>query len=175
MGIVKITRNTYGGPDYLKAACNYILNKKAVAFGGYMVDNHDANRAFDQMMTVKRFYHKSGDNPLVHFIVSYDKDENKSVGFYIDCSREFAKYFKDDYQVLWCLHKKETVKSLYHTHIIVNSVNINNGNLIQPNWSYCSKFRKFTEKITECRMSYYFDIPDDYSKEITELNKYDFE
>lgn len=175
MGIVKVKRDTRGGANYLKAACNYIFNGRALAYGGYMVNDRNAQRAFDQMMIVKNFYHRSEDNPLIHIIVSYDKDKTKDQSFYAEVSRKISEYFREDYQVLWCLHKKETVKSLYHAHIVVNSVNINNGKLLSANWSYCSKLTKHIEKLADCKMSYYFEIPDNYTKPITPNDDYDFE
>lgn len=172
MTIVKIKRDLHGGVDYLKNACEYIFNGKALAYGGYMVNDRNANKAFNQMMIVKKFYYKTNRNPLVHIIVSYDKDDDKTVEDYVSYSKMIAGYFRRDYQVLWCLHKKETAKSLYHTHIVVNSVNINNGKLIHTSIGYVCDFCKYIRGIIKCSTDYYFEKTnnDDINKKLEEYN-----
>ena len=57
---------------YLYKALNYLYDKeKALHIGGFGVDPYDLNSTYEQMNYVKNYYHKTQENPIMHFIVSF--------------------------------------------------------------------------------------------------------
>lgn len=72
MVVIKVKRDTCGGEKYLKNAVNYVGDGRAVEVRGYGVDPYNTKNTYDQMMTVKKYFGKTGDNPLMHFVISYD-------------------------------------------------------------------------------------------------------
>lgn len=128
MVVIKVKRDTCGGEKYLKNAVNYVGDGRAVEVRGYGVDPYNAKNTYDQMMTVKKYFGKTGDNPLMHFVISYDNTvtdrETASI-----MTEQIAKDFADEYQLLTGIHEENQGGSFYHAHIIMNSVNLNDGKL----------------------------------------------
>ena len=128
MVVIKVKRDTCGGEKYLKNAVNYVGDGRAVEVRGYGVNPYNAKNTYDQMMTVKKYFGKTGDNPLMHFVISYDNTvtdrETASI-----MTEQIAKDFADEYQLLTGIHEANQGGSLYHAHIIMNSVNLNDGKL----------------------------------------------
>ena len=76
MVIVKIKRDISGENRYLKNAVRYVHDKKGVPpifLSGNGVDYTSAQKAFDQMYAVKQYFGKTSGNPLVHFMICFDK------------------------------------------------------------------------------------------------------
>ena len=65
MAKVIMIRNTFGGCKYLQKALKYIRDERAIAGGAFGVDTYDPEVAFYQMMCTKRFFNKTGGNPLI--------------------------------------------------------------------------------------------------------------
>lgn len=71
---------------------------------------------------------KTGDNPLIHFIISFDnsvRDAGTAYAYII----QIEKLFGYDYQIEVAVHMEDQGGSLFHSHFVVNSVNYNNGRL----------------------------------------------
>ena len=141
MVVVKSTRDTYGDKsNYLYNALNYLYDEeKALHMGGYAVNPYNLKETYEQMMIVKRYFNKTSGNPLMHFIVSFDENVKtyetaKSLAVLI-CS-----YFKCRYQVLWAVHFKCRDNSMYHLHIIVNSVSFLDGKMFNSSPEELSRF-----------------------------------
>ena len=131
MVIVKLIRDTDGGIAYLRNTVRYVANaRKAIAFGGFGVDDTDPEFAFRQMCIVKKRYHQTSMNPLLHFVVSFDGACNNE-RFAVQAAPYIAEYFADEYQLMWCVHCKDKKDAHYHMHILLNSVNVVNGKLIR--------------------------------------------
>ena len=76
MVIIKIKRDISGENRYLKNAVRYVHDKKGVPpiyLSGNGVDYTSANKAFEQMYAVKKYFGKTSGNPLVHIIIGFDK------------------------------------------------------------------------------------------------------
>ena len=157
MVIVKLKRDTYGSnTDYLAHALRYVGNpKKCEYIAGFGIDPYDLDHCYNQMMTVKKYYHKSGDNPLVHFIISFDSNV-KTLHKAIVNSYHIALCFKNQYQVLWCVHYKKRGDSRYHIHMVVNSVNLVDGKLINTSPEFMSNFCKYIRDVVDDDCRYYF-------------------
>lgn len=157
MVIIKIKRDTYGSKtNYLEHALRYVGDpKKNKYLAGFGVDPYDLNNCYKQMQTVKEYYHKTGDNPMVHFIISFG-DNVKKEWQAINKSYEIARAFKDEYQVLWCVHQKTRGDSKYHIHLIVNSVSLADGKLINTSPEFMENFKTYVGEIVgdECRYKF---------------------
>lgn len=128
MVVIKVKRDTNGGEKYLKNAVNYVGDGRAVEVKGYGVDPYNTKNTYNQMMTVKKYFGKTGDNPVMHFIISYDQnvqDANTACKY----TKQITDYFSGNYQMITAVHRENQGGSQYHAHIIMNSVNLNDGKL----------------------------------------------
>ena len=89
---------------------------------------YDVEDAYMQMLAVKQYFGKTSGNPLVHIVVSFDGPTN-TAEYAAYAAPLIAGYFKDNYQVMWGVHPADSDSSHYHTHILLNSVNLMNGTL----------------------------------------------
>ena len=128
MVIVKVIRHSDGGEEYLRNMVHYITDGRAIVRGGYGVDISNPDQAYAQMMAVKQYYHQTSMNPLIHIVVSLDGFcDNEQFAAY--AAPLIAGYFREQYQLLWCVHHKDEENSHYHIHILLHSVNVMNGKL----------------------------------------------
>ena len=95
MAVIKVIRNTYGGVEYIRNTCSYIMRspyiKKNSAFG---VCAFDPKRAAEQMVDVRKFFHKESGNPLFHVIIAFD-DEMKNAFWFCNIPKAaplFSRY-----------------------------------------------------------------------------------
>ena len=96
---------------------------------GYGVSDTNKEHTYEQMYAVKEYFGKTGDNPVMHFVVSYDKNTVSDADTACAYTEKIAGYFKDQYQMLTTVHQEDQGNSLYHAHIIMNTVDYNNGRL----------------------------------------------
>lgn len=134
MDILKQKRITDNGNNYFRHCVDYPFKEKLesgekrVETKGYGVSDADPKLAYNQMYAVKEYYGKTGDNPVMHFIISYDKnvqDADTACAY----TEQIVDYFSGNYQMITAVHKENQGGSQYHGHIIMNSVNINDGKL----------------------------------------------
>lgn len=147
MAEVMIIRNTYGGSEYVRNAVNYVLDERAVHKGGFGVNTYNSTDVYNQFMAVKNYYQKEDFNPLVHFVVAFGKgvDTKEKAVF---CTYMIAQYFSSEYQVIYCIHKKDAGNSSYHAHIIVNSVSYRDGYMMETGWYEMNKVCELVSKVT---------------------------
>lgn len=155
MAVIKVIRNTYGGVEYIRKACEYIVNspylKKYSSFG---LCTFNPKRAAEQMMYVRMFFNKLSGNPLFHVIIAFDDDVNdeKMAWCYIKNS---AKWFLHDYQVFFGMHGKDQECPHLHGHLIINSVSYKNGKMLNSG-VVMQKFKTAAEKIYQCKCKLIF-------------------
>lgn len=156
--IVKIKRCSDGfRSGYLRKALDYLSDKeKAKHIGGYAVNPYNVDETYAQMCYVKEYFHKTQDNPLIHFIISFDKDvktyeKAKSHAILI------GAYFKCRYQLLWAVHQKQRGESMYHVHMILNATSFVDGKLFD---SYKTEnieaFCEHIQNVTGSACRYYY-------------------
>lgn len=147
MVVVKVKRDTAGEENYLKNACNYVADERTIEVDGYGVSPDNAKDAYEQMMAVKRYYSKTSGNPLLHVVVSYDNSV-KSAEKACELSRKCAEYYNSDFQTLCSTHEKDRGCSNYHSHLLINSVNYNNGIMINSSVENMNHFCEHVADIT---------------------------
>ena len=128
MVIVKVIRHSDGGLGYLYNMCHYVSDYRAIARGGFGVNWFDPDMAYHQMAVVKKHFIQNSTNPLIHLVVSLD-GECDHEAFAVRAAPLIATYFKDQYQLLWCVHCAGEDDAHYHIHILLHSVNLKTGRL----------------------------------------------
>ena len=129
----RITNNGEG-KGYFRNCINYLYKEKTepgeevILRSGFGVSYSNPEHTYNQMYAVKKYYGKTGDNLVMHFIVSFDNTVWNSL-IACDYMSKIVKLFVPDYQVIYALHKEDQNGSKYHGHIIVNTVNYKNGKL----------------------------------------------
>ncbi len=115
--------------SHLKNAIEYILNPKKVLGGGTPeayagTVNCTLSGVYKEMMNTKKHYGKLDGRQGYHFVISFKPGEATHEQCF-NISKEFIKkYFRDEYEVVYALHKDT---DHIHTHIIFNSVNCSTG------------------------------------------------
>ena len=152
MVLIKVKKDCSGGNCYLKNALAYVFGKgehQPFYLNGNGVDLTSVNAAYEQMYDVKKYSGKTSGNPLVHLIVSYDNavHDPETACLYTD---EIAEFFSDRFQTLQCTHCEEQAggKSLYHTHIIANSVSFSDGKMFRSGRPDLQGFCSHVEQVT---------------------------
>ncbi len=126
--LIKVIRHSDGGLQYLQNLCGYMRDGREIAYGGYGLNPYDAGAAYAQMEAVKRYYGQTSTNPLVHFVVSFD-GVTDNMDFAMRAAPMIASYFMQNYQVMWSVHPSDPDSSHFHQHILLHSVNLQNGRL----------------------------------------------
>lgn len=153
MDILKQKRITDGGNGYLRNCVNYAFKEKTepgeelVETTGYGVNDTDPKLAYEQMMAVKEYYGKTGDNPVMQFIISYDTNV-QDADTVCKHTEQIADYFNGDYQMITAVHKENQGGSKYHSHIIMNPVNLNTGKLYHSGISELKQLAMHVNKVT---------------------------
>lgn len=156
MVVIKVIRHSGSGVDYLKNMCSYLTNERALAYGGYGVNPADPYSAYTQMLTVRQYYGQLSTNPLVHFVVSLDGNCDQ-IEFATCAAPLIAAYFKDCYQVMWCVHCPDTAVPHYHIHVLLHSVNLMNGKLFHSGPYEINGFGYHVKSITGRPFKVYFE------------------
>ena len=123
------------GRGYFRNCIDYAYKKKdepgeeLIATKGYGVCDTNEDCTYEQMLAVKKYYGKSGDNPVMHFVVAFDRRSVMDADTACAYTDQIAGHFKNDYQMITAVHKENQGNSLYHAHIVMNTVDINTGKL----------------------------------------------
>lgn len=157
MVIVKVKRDISGGKKYLLNACRYLENKeKLIDVGGIGVYPYNLVITYAQMMAIKEYFGKTSGNPLVHFIVSFDEAVSDAEEA-CELAAWIAQYFQANHQTLWCVHAKDRGCSHFHVHIIINSVNYNNGMMYNSCREEILRFCDHVKRLTNRPCRFYFE------------------
>lgn len=128
---------------------------------GYGVCDTNADYTYEQMQAVKKYYGKIGDNPIMHFVVSFDRKTVKDEATACKYTEEIAAFFKNDYQAISAVHKEDQINSLYHAHFVVNTVNVNDGKLYQSGKSELKQLAMHVHEVTGNYCRAYMKKPDE--------------
>lgn len=151
---VKLIRDTFGGLKYLENAITYPMRQKPddsdklCGIGGYGVDPMHLDLAYRQMHRIKACYGKTSGNPLIHFMISLDKN-TKTAKNTCDIADKIARFYMGRFQVLWCVHQKARLDSDFHIHVFINSVSYVNGLMFHSGFSELNYLKKYIENLTK--------------------------
>ncbi len=118
--------------------------------------NVDLSEAYNQFYMVRQYFGKTSGNPVFHFIVSFSANSTWGDNYKraADFSRSIASYFADRYQVIGSVHKKHRYNkygncvSIYHAHILINSVSYVDGKMFAGNKSDIYSFSEHLKLVT---------------------------
>lgn len=153
MDILKMKRVTDGGDSYLNNAIEYCFKEKPepgeelIETIGCGVSDRNPKLACSQMYAVKKYYGKTGDNPLIHFVVSFDNhvcDAATACAY----TRQIADFLRNNYQLEIAVHMENQGGSQFHAHFIMNSVNYNNGKLYHSGITELKQLAVYINQVT---------------------------
>ena len=155
MGIFKVIRNTNDELDYLYNVLNYTMGIHTDYDKRYS-PNVDIYNAYDQFLSVKKYFGKTSGNPAFHFIVVYSARSTWGDNYERaeSMSRSIASYFSDKYQIVYAVHRKPCSKkygccsSVYHAHFVMNSVSYIDGTMFSGNRSELYAFLDYIKQVT---------------------------
>lgn len=144
--IVKFIRHSDAGMPYLWHMCFYGIRRE-ISRGGFGLNPYDPETAYVQMEAVKRYFNQTSTNPLIHIVVSFDgwTDNAESA---IKNAPAIAAFFKEHYQLIWMVHPADIDSSHFHMHILLHSVNLQNGKLFHSGPYETNAFGYHVKNIT---------------------------
>ena len=107
------------------------------------------------MLFIKKYFHKTLENPIINFIISFG-DEVKTYGKAKYYAFLIGAFFKCRHQLLWAVHKKKRGDSLYHIHIVLNSVSFVDEKLYDSSRKNLSDLCEYVGRITGVGCRYFF-------------------
>lgn len=155
MGVFKVIRNTDDELVYMRNAVDYGINGHTDYDKRYSM-NTDINDAYEQFLTVKRYFGKTSGNPVFHFIVIYNARSTRGdkIEKAKSMSRSIASYFSDKFQLIWCVHEKVRSKkyggcaTIYHAHFVMNSVSYIDGKMFGGSYAEIYSFLEYIKRVT---------------------------
>lgn len=149
----RITDNGFG-EGYFKYCVLYAYKEKPdpleslILTKGYGVSDIYPSYTYEEMYAVKKYYEKTGDNPVMHFVVSYDNSTVKTPEAACILTDKIAQFFAPDYQLITAVHLEYQGNSDYHAHLILNTVNLKTGKLYHSGFDELLEFGKYIHDLT---------------------------
>ena len=102
-----------------------------------------ANSCLEEMKTVKEFYNKNGGRQYIHIVQSFSSKDDLDYQKAHEIGIKLANYFQD-FQVLVATH---TDREHIHNHLIINSVNFENGKKFNQSKNDMQKVKDYSDKL----------------------------
>lgn len=131
--IIKVITHADGGEAYSEHATNYTSNVDSVAVKGYGVDETDTKNAQMQFDTTARYYGNEGKNEYIQLMMAFLKDTADDAETAMAITDQVIDPLKANHLILIGEHKKQTVKSDYHTHTFIETTDLETGKMLHPN------------------------------------------
>lgn len=129
MEIFKIIKHTDGGADYLRNAVNYLTDGREVMKAGIGVTANNTAAAYDEFLTTAKYFNHQENNPLFHFVISFDRNTVDSSETAMNQTKKIYEKLTEDHQALISIHHSSSESPSYHSHTVMSSTNFVNGNL----------------------------------------------
>lgn len=125
----------------------YMSDDRKLMIGGNGVNYTDDKAVATQMQNVKEHFGKTKNRSHVQVILPYSQ---KGITAEKTCeyTKKAAAYFDDDFQTLYCAHQPDADCDYYHSHIMINPVNINNGKMMETDAASLKPFCEHVKKVT---------------------------
>lgn len=147
MGLVIIKCGNPGDDEHLANLDEYMSDDRKLMIGGNGVNYTDEKAVAKQMQSVKEHFGKTKNRSHVQVILPYN-ESGITAKKTCEYTKEAAAYFDADYQTLYCAHRPDDHCNFYHSHIMINPVNINNGKMMETDPTSLKPFCEHVEKIT---------------------------
>lgn len=126
--------------DLIQYCCNPL---KAVAVG--VVNLQSAETAAAEMEYTAQKFKKAFGKRISHIIISFSRQEVKSVSAAEQIARACAQYYAGSYQILYCVH----MTSNLHIHMIVNRVSFIDGKKYPDRYEDRSNFWFYVHRVLD--------------------------
>ena len=125
----------------LKTLINYVTKKSKV----FKVEGKDclAENALEEMNSIKKAFHKEEGREAIHIIQSFSAKDNVTKEKVHELGMKLSEYF-ENHQVLVATHVD---KEHLHSHLIVNSVNFENGKKYQQSKKQMEEIKEYSRKL----------------------------
>ena len=130
MGLVIIKCGNPGDDEHLENLVHYMDDDRKLMIGGNGVNYTDEKAVVSQMENVKEYFGKTKNRSHVQVILPYN-GQGITPEKVCEYTKDAAAYFINDYQTLYCAHEPDEKCDYYHSHIMVNPVNIHNGKMME--------------------------------------------
>lgn len=140
MAIIKFINNN----ATLKTSLNYVMKEEKTE--NKLISGKDciAENAYNEMKSVKKYYDKlNKGRDKIHFIQSFSPNDNLTYEQAHEIGMKMAEYFKG-FQVVVATHID---KKHLHNHIIINSVNFENGKKFHQSRADLRKIKELSDKL----------------------------
>lgn len=163
MAIIKFINNN----ATLKTSLNYVMKEEKTE--KKLISGKDciAENSLNEMIAIKKQYNKyNKGRDKIHFIQSFSPNDNLTYEQVHQIGMKMAEYFKG-FQVVVATHID---KKHLHNHIILNSVNFENGKKFHQSRDDLRKIKEFSNKL--CK-EYGLTITDEKAKvDDIKINEY---
>ena len=139
MAIIKFTNSK----SELKTIINYVTRKDKTNIDLITGKDCVANSCFEEMKSVKEFYNKDGGRQYIHIVQSFSKKDELDYRKAHEIGINLADYFKG-FQVLVATH---TDREHIHNHLIINSVNFENGKKFNQSKDDMQKVKDYSDRL----------------------------
>ena len=138
MAIIKFTNSK----TELKTIIDYVTRTDKTNASLITGKHCIANNCMDEMKAVKEFYNKKGRRQYMHIVQSFSSKEELDFQKVHEIGIKLANYFKG-FQVLVASH---TDRENIHNHLIINSVNFENGKKFNQSKNDMQKVKDYYDK-----------------------------
>lgn len=143
MSIIKVIKKSGKTSKALLAVLNYVSEKSELSAGINCSDNH--RETYKEFLETKKFFNKNEGRQYRHYIQSFSYNEvNKDKALKIGV--EWAKKVFEGYEVFVVTHSD---RDHIHNHIIVNSVNFENGYKLHESKKDLEKRKVFNDEVCQ--------------------------
>ena len=139
MAIIKFTNSK----SELKTIINYVTRKDKTNTDLITGKDCVANSCFEEMKSVKEFYNKDRGRQYIHIVQSFSKKDELDYRNAHEIGIKLANYFKG-FQVLVVTH---TDREHIHNHLIINSVNFEDGKKFNQSKKDMQKVKDYSDRL----------------------------
>ena len=139
MAIIKFTNSK----AELKTIINYVTRKDKT--NTYLITGKDciATSCLEEMKSIKKLYNKNGGRQYIHIIQSFSPKDELDFQKAHEIGIKLANYF-EGFQALVATH---TDREHIHNHLIINSVNFENGKKFNQSKKDMQKVKDYSDKL----------------------------
>jgi len=168
MAVVSIlSSGSTKGHKPLKNVLDYCMQEaKTLKDGRKLVSGIDClpETAYSEMMATKKFHGKMGGREYYHILQSFSPEEDITPEKAHEIAREFAEKQFKGFEVVVATHVD---RDHIHSHIVLNSVNHENGKKYHSDKNNIPRLRKVSDEIC---MKYGLSVIEEKEKSLRQMN-----
>lgn len=153
MEVVRIVNEPYSSIGDLNRVIDYVTNpeetrekedEKKRFIGGLGVNPYHSEMMIQQMLAVKKIFHKEEGRQLRHIIVSFEKEWNVDPQTALYIAYGIAQYYSNRYQICFGVH--QSTDNL-HIHFVMNTVSFIDGRMYSGAFRELEQFKTHVSEV----------------------------